>query len=115
VSLSPWRQAFLACACARVSKLPFDNVWHGYCIPLIEPASNVDAYAMRSITMSGKLPIDRVRENEHAPRILEREKQQYAEEQAKIRKQNQPDLENQDHKEQEQPEEQPEEERDNSQ
>jgi hypothetical protein len=51
--------------------------------------------------MAGKLPIDRVRENEHAPRILEREKQQYNEEQAKIRKPKQPDLEKQKQKEQE--------------
>jgi hypothetical protein len=65
--------------------------------------------------MPGKLPIDRVRENEHAPRILEREKQQYAEEQAKIRKQKQPELEKQDQEKQAQPEEQPEEERDDGQ
>ena len=40
--------------------------------------------------MPGKLPIDRVRENEQAPRILEREKGRYAKKRAKLRKMSQP-------------------------
>jgi hypothetical protein len=35
--------------------------------------------------MSGKLPIDRVREAQDAPRIYELEKQQYTEQQADLR------------------------------
>ena len=36
--------------------------------------------------MSGKLPIDRVREAEDAPRIYERDKRRYSEEQAALRR-----------------------------
>lgn len=35
--------------------------------------------------MSGKLPIDRVREAENAPKLIEREKKRYARKQAKLR------------------------------
>ena len=35
--------------------------------------------------MSGKLPIDRVREAEHAPKLLEQNKRGLAEEQARLR------------------------------
>ncbi|MGE3270717.1 MAG: hypothetical protein AB7P40_18330 [Chloroflexota bacterium] len=35
--------------------------------------------------MSGKLPIDRVRSAEQAPRILDEHRQRYAEDQAKLR------------------------------
>jgi hypothetical protein len=40
--------------------------------------------------MPGKLPIDRVREKEQAPKIIEREKQRYAEKQAKLDRENKP-------------------------
>ncbi len=40
--------------------------------------------------MPGKLPIDRVREQEQAPKIIEREKQRYAEKQAKLNRENKP-------------------------
>ncbi len=46
--------------------------------------------------MSGKLPIDRVREAHDAPRVYERDKQQYTEEQARLRegaRAHQPDTE----------------------
>ena len=36
--------------------------------------------------MSGKLPIDRVREAEDAPRIYERDKQRYTEDRAALRR-----------------------------
>ena len=35
--------------------------------------------------MSGKLPIDRVREAQDAPRVFEQEKRQYTEDQASLR------------------------------
>lgn len=40
--------------------------------------------------MPGKLPIDRVREKEQAPKIIEQEKQRYAEKQAKLDRENKP-------------------------
>jgi|GEM_PF-3005981 hypothetical protein len=40
--------------------------------------------------MPGKLPIDRVREREQSPKIIEREKQRYAEKQAKLDRENKP-------------------------
>ncbi len=43
--------------------------------------------------MAGKLPIDRVRENEDAPRVYDDHKQRFAEQQARLRAQeHQPDV-----------------------
>jgi hypothetical protein len=41
--------------------------------------------AYRRKTMPGKLPIDRVREGEDAPRVYEDHKQRFSEKQAKLR------------------------------
>jgi hypothetical protein len=57
--------------------------------------------------MPGKLPIDRVREKEQAPKIIEREKQRYAEKQAKLDREQKPVPQKEDRQPQDQRHDQP--------